>query len=162
MNNLQEAYEEFYGPGDYIPNVFVVYWSFRLMMGLGLFGVAVSVIGLYLTRNKERLPRSRWFYYAAILALPAALAANIFGWILTEMGRQPWTVHGELLTAASVSPGVDLGTVAMSLAFFTAVYGVLFVVEVGLLWKYIKAGPSQIVPDLEDDEDESQIPHFSY
>ena len=162
MNNLQEAYEEYYGPGDYIPNVFVVYWSFRLMMGLGLFGVAVSVVGLYLTRNKERLPRSRWFYYAAILALPAALAANIFGWILTEMGRQPWTVHGELLTAASVSPGVDLGTVAMSLAFFTAVYGVLFVVEVGLLWKYIKAGPSQIVPDLEDDEDESQIPHFSY
>lgn len=162
MNDLQEAYEEYYGPGDYIPNVFVVYWSFRLMMGLGLFGIAVSAIGLYLTRNKERMPRSAWFYHAAILALPAALAANIFGWVLTEMGRQPWTVHGELLTAASVSPGVGLGTVAMSLAFFTAVYGVLFVVEVGLLWKYIKAGPTHVVPDLEDDEDESQIPHFSY
>src|SRR5699024_2212504 len=139
-----------------------VAWSFGLMMGLGLFGVAVSLVGLYRTRNKWRLPRSPWSYSAAILALPAALAANIFGWLLTEMGPQPWPVHGELLTAASVSPGVDLGTVAKGLAFFTAVYGGLFVVEVGLLWKYIKAGPSQIVPDLEDDEDESQIPHFSY
>jgi cytochrome d ubiquinol oxidase subunit I len=95
-------------------------------------------------------------------ALPAALAANIFGWVLTEMGRQPWTVHGELLTANSVSPGVSLGTVAMSLGIFTAVYGVLFVVEVGLLAKYVKAGPSHLVPDLEDDEDEAAIPHFSY
>ena len=162
MNDLQESYEEYYGPGDYIPNVFVIYWSFRLMMGLGLSGVAIAAIGLYLTRGRERLPRSRWFYYAAMAALPAALLANVFGWLLTEMGRQPWTVHGELLTAASVSPGVDLGTVAMSLSFFTAVYGALFVVEVGLLWRYVKKGPSHLVPDLENDEDESTIPHFSY
>ena len=162
MNNLQDAYEEYYGPGDYIPNVFIVYWSFRLMMGLGLFGVAMAALGLWLTRDKERLPRNKWFYYGAIAALPAALAANIFGWVLTEMGRQPWTVHGELLTADSVSPGVSLGTVAMSLGIFTAVYGLLFVVEVGLLWKYVKKGPSHLVPDLENDEDESQIPHFSY
>ena len=162
MNDLQESYEEYYGPGDYIPNVFVIYWSFRLMMGLGLFGIAIAAVGLYLTRGRERLPRSQWFYYASMVALPAALLANIFGWILTEMGRQPWTVHGELLTAASVSPGVDLGTVALSLALFTAVYGGLFVVEIGLLWRYIKKGPSHLVPDLEDDEDESTIPHFSY
>lgn len=50
----------------------------------------------------------------------------------------------------------------MSLGLFTAVYGLLFVVEVGLLWKYIKKGPAHVVPDLENDEDESQIPHFSY
>ncbi|MEU3019682.1 MULTISPECIES: cytochrome ubiquinol oxidase subunit I [unclassified Nocardiopsis] len=162
MNNLQEAYEEYYGPGDYIPNVFVVYWAFRLMMGFGIFGVAVAALGLWLTRGRKRLPRTRWFYYAAIAALPAALLANIFGWVLTEMGRQPWTVHGELLTANSVSPGVSLGTVAMSLGVFTAVYGLLFVIEVGLLWKYVKKGPSHLVPDLENDEDESQIPHFSY
>ncbi|MBQ1081522.1 MULTISPECIES: cytochrome ubiquinol oxidase subunit I [unclassified Nocardiopsis] len=162
MNNLQEAYEEYYGPGDYIPNVFVVYWAFRLMMGFGIFGVAVAALGLWLTRGRKRLPRTRWFYYAAIAALPAALFANIFGWVLTEMGRQPWTVHGELLTANSVSPGVSLGTVAMSLGIFTAVYGLLFVIEVGLLWKYVKKGPAHLVPDLENDEDESQIPHFSY
>ncbi|WP_116243779.1 cytochrome ubiquinol oxidase subunit I [Nocardiopsis sp. FIRDI 009] len=160
MNDLQEAYEEAYGPGDYTPNVFVVYWAFRLMIGLGMAGVAVAALGLFLTRG-DRSPRT-WFYFLGMLALPAALAANILGWVVTEMGRQPWTVHGELLTAASVSPGVSLATVATSLAVFTALYGVLFVVEVGLLVKYVKAGPSHLVPELEDDEDEARIPHFSY
>ncbi|WP_306366706.1 cytochrome ubiquinol oxidase subunit I [Nocardiopsis sp. CC223A] len=167
MNNLQAAYEAEYGEGDYIPNVFVTYWSFRLMMGLGMAGVAIAAIGLWLTRGRDRTPSvhgrlTRWFYPLAVLALPAALSANIFGWVLTEMGRQPWTVHGYLLTAASVSPGVSLGTVALSLTGFTLIYGVLAVVEVGLLVKYIKAGPSHLVPDLEKDGDESKIPHFSY
>ncbi|GAB3451970.1 cytochrome ubiquinol oxidase subunit I [Streptomonospora sediminis] len=162
MNDLQEEYEELYGPGNYIPNVFVLYWAFRLMIGLGLFGVAVSAAGLWLTRRR-RLPATRWFYYAAILALPAALAANIVGWILTEMGRQPWTVHGELLTAASVSPGVSLGTVAFSLAMFTGIYGLLAVVEGGLLWRYIKAGPSHVVPDrADDDETDAPVAAFVY
>ncbi|MBV2362598.1 cytochrome ubiquinol oxidase subunit I [Streptomonospora nanhaiensis] len=165
MNDLQAEYERLYGEGDYIPNVFVLYWSFRLMIGLGLFSVAVSALGLWLTRRRE-LPRTRWFYYAAVLSLPAALAANILGWILTEMGRQPWTVHGELLTAASVSPGVSLGTVAFSLATFTAIYGVLAVVEAGLLWRYIKAGPSHVVPDRDDDEEgpaaDAPVPAFVY
>lgn len=164
MNNLQEYYEEVYGPGDYIPNVFVAYWSFRLMIGLGLAGAAVSALGLWLTR-KRRLPRRRWFYYAAILSAPAALLANIFGWVLTEMGRQPWTVHGYLLTANSVSPGVSLGAVAFTLALFTLVYGVLAVIEAGLLWRYIKKGPSHLVPDIDDDADGDRtaaVPAFTY
>ncbi|MUL42203.1 cytochrome ubiquinol oxidase subunit I [Streptomonospora sp. PA3] len=165
INDLQHDYEEMYGEGDYTPNVFVLYWAFRLMIGLGLFGVAVSALGLWLTRGR-RLPESPWFYRAAVLALPAALAANILGWILTEMGRQPWTVHGELLTAASVSPGVSLGTVAFSLAAFTAIYGVLAVVEAALLWRYIKAGPSHVVPDRDDEEPGGQagthVPAFVY
>ncbi|GAA1761726.1 cytochrome ubiquinol oxidase subunit I [Streptomonospora arabica] len=164
MNDLQEQYEQTYGEGNYIPNVFVLYWSFRLMIGLGLFGVGVSALGLWLTRRR-RLPRTRWFYYAAVLALPAALAANILGWVLTEMGRQPWTVHGELLTAASVSPGVSLGTVAFSLAAFTGIYAVLAVVEAGLLWRYVKAGPSHVIPDRDDEDEQtadSPVPAFVY
>ncbi|WP_017626283.1 cytochrome ubiquinol oxidase subunit I [Nocardiopsis chromatogenes] len=164
MNDLQEQYNEEYaeyGEVDYIPNVFIMYWSFRLMIGFGLFGVAVSALGLWLTRRR-RLPKTRWFYYAAIAALPAALAANILGWVLTEMGRQPWTVHGELLTAMSVSPGVSLGQVAFSLALFTLIYGVLAVVEAGLLWRYVKAGPSHIVPEPEDGEETGDVPAFVY
>ncbi|MDA8370828.1 MAG: cytochrome ubiquinol oxidase subunit I [Nocardiopsaceae bacterium] len=165
MNDLQAKYEEAYGPGNYIPNVFVLYWSFRLMIGLGLFGVAVSALGLWLTRNR-RLPGNRWFYYAAIAGLPATLAANLLGWIMTEMGRQPWTVHGELLTAASVSPGVSLGEVALSLSLFTAIYGVLAVVEAGLLWRYVKAGPAHLVPDRGDGADaedaDTPVPAFVY
>jgi cytochrome d ubiquinol oxidase subunit I len=140
ITDLQERFEREFGPGDYVPNVPVLYWAFRLMIGLGLSGVALAVAGLWITR-RGRLPRRRWMYGVVMLALPAALAANIFGWLLTEMGRQPWTVVGELLTAASVSPGVSLGAVATSLAAFTAVYGVLAVVEARLLWRYVVAGP---------------------
>ncbi|MDN5853231.1 MAG: cytochrome ubiquinol oxidase subunit I [Actinomycetia bacterium] len=142
VNDLQRLFQARFGPGDYVPNVPVLYWAFRLMMGLGMAGVAVGIVGLWMTR-RGREP-SPWAYRVAMLGLPAALAANIFGWILTEMGRQPWTVVGELLTAASVSPGVSLGEVAFSLTAFTTVYAVLTVVEGRILWRYIKAGPEPV------------------
>lgn len=164
IENVQAQYEALYGPGDYRPNIAVLYWSFRLMMGLGLAGVAVSVAGLWLTR-RGRLPgdpssrrfwrSGRWMYLVVVAALPAALAGNIAGWILTEVGRQPWTVHGELLTAASVSPGVSLGEVAFSLAAFTLLYGVLAVVEVGLLLRYVSAGPAAAMPYTEPATDDA-------
>ncbi|TQN30679.1 cytochrome bd-I ubiquinol oxidase subunit 1 apoprotein [Haloactinospora alba] len=164
INDLQESYEAAYGPGDYTPNVFVLYWSFRLMIGLGLAGVLLSAAGLWWTRRR-RLPDNRWFYYATMAALPAAVTANILGWLLTEIGRQPWTVRGELLTAQSVSPGVSLGEVALSLTLFTAIYGVLAVVEAGLLWRYVKAGPSHLVPQAPDGDDgdsNDRVPAFVY
>jgi cytochrome d ubiquinol oxidase subunit I len=145
INDLQRRFSEQFGPGDYTPNIPVLYWSFRLMIGLGLAGVGVGVLGLWLTR-RGALPRQRWMYRVAIAALPAALAANIFGWVLTEMGRQPWTVVGQLLTAASVSPGVSLGEVALSLTVFTVLYGVLAVVEMRLLLRYVEAGPGHVMP----------------
>jgi cytochrome bd ubiquinol oxidase subunit I len=155
---LQERFTEQFGPGDYVPNVPVLYWAFRLMIGLGLAGVAIAVAGLWLTR-RGRLPDQGWMYALAILALPAALAANIAGWVLTEIGRQPWTVVGELLTAASVSPGTHLGEVALSLALFTAVYGVLAVVEARLLWRYVQAGPGHVTPVVEPG---ARVPAFTY
>jgi cytochrome d ubiquinol oxidase subunit I len=145
INDLQRQYAAQFAPGDYTPDIPVIYWSFRLMMGLGLAGVAVGVLGLWVTR-RGALPTRPWMYRAAMAALPAALAANIFGWVLTEMGRQPWTVVGELLTAASVSPGVSLAEVALSLSVFTAIYGVLAVVEARLLWRYVQAGPEHVMP----------------
>jgi cytochrome d ubiquinol oxidase subunit I len=150
-----------YGPGDYVPNVPVLYWAFRLMMGLGLAGVGVGVAGLWLTR-RGRLPEQRWMYRVAIAALPAALTANIFGWVLTEMGRQPWTVVGELLTAASVSPGVSLAEVALSLTVFTALYGALAVVEARLLWRYVKKGPEPVPVAGSDSGDEPLVPALGY
>jgi cytochrome d ubiquinol oxidase subunit I len=169
INDVQARYEAVFGPGDYMPNVGVLYWAFRLMMGLGGAGIAVSVLGLWLTR-KGRLPDHRWMYRVVIAALPAALVANIFGWILTEMGRQPWTVMGELLTANSVSPGVSLAEVAISLGAFTLIYLVLAVVEAKLLFRYIKAGPAAVMPypspesgpgTAERTEDE-RVPAFVY
>jgi cytochrome d ubiquinol oxidase subunit I len=158
VNDLQAQFEQRFGPGDYVPNVPVLYWAFRLMIGLGLAGVAIGVAGLWLTR-RGRLPRHDWMYAVAMLGLPAALAANICGWLLTEMGRQPWTVVGQLLTAASVSPGVSLGQVAFSLSAFTLVYGVLAVVEARLLWRYIRLGPAHVTPDAAAD---GRVPAFTY
>ncbi len=155
---VQERFEAQFGPGDYVPNVPVLYWAFRLMMGLGMAGVGVGVLGLWLTRG-GRLPRAGWCYGVAIAALPAALAANIAGWVLTEIGRQPWTVMGELLTAASVSPGVSLAEVAFSLSVFTLLYGVLAVVEARLLWRYVQAGPSHVTPTVEPGD---RVPAFTY
>jgi cytochrome d ubiquinol oxidase subunit I len=141
ITNVQERFEAQFGPGDYVPNVPVLYWAFRLMMGLGMAGIGIGVLGLWLTRG-GRLPTRDWMYGVAMLGLPAALTANICGWLLTEIGRQPWTVAGELLTAASVSPGVSLAEVAFSLSVFTLLYGALAVVEVRLLWRYVQVEPA--------------------
>jgi cytochrome d ubiquinol oxidase subunit I len=162
INDLQERYEAQYGAGDYAPNIPVIYWSFRLMMGLGLAGVIIGVLGLWVTR-RGNLPEQRWMYRLAMAALPAALVGNIFGWVLTEMGRQPWTVVGELLTAASVSPGVSMGEVALSLSLFTALYGTLAVVEARLLWRYVKAGPGHVMAyPGEGEREPDAVPAFSY
>ncbi|MDN5932002.1 MAG: cytochrome ubiquinol oxidase subunit I [Pseudonocardia sp.] len=155
---VQERFEQQFGPGDYVPNVPVLYWAFRLMMGLGGAAIGVGVLGLWLTRG-GRLPQRGWMYGVAMLALPAALAANIAGWVLTEIGRQPWTVMGELLTAASVSPGVSLGEVAFSLTVFTLLYGALAVVEARLLWRYVQAGPAHVTPAVEPG---AHVPAFTY
>ncbi len=156
--DIQEEFEQRFGPGDYVPNVPVLYWAFRLMMGLGGAAIAIGVLGLWLTRG-GRLPERGWTYGVAMLGLPAALAANIAGWLLTEIGRQPWTVFGELLTAASVSPGTSLGEVALSLTLLTAVYGVLAVVEVRLLLRYVQAGPGHVTPVVEPG---ARVPAFTY
>jgi cytochrome d ubiquinol oxidase subunit I len=158
ITELQAQNVAQFGPGDYVPNVGVLYWAFRLMMGLGLAGIGIGVVGLWLTR-RGRLPVQRWMYLVAIAALPAALVSNVFGWVLTEVGRQPWTVVGELLTAASVSPGVSLVEVAVSLTVFTALYGALAVVEAGLLWRYVKAGPEPVEAPAEEPQ---TLPAFGY
>ncbi|GAA3440610.1 cytochrome ubiquinol oxidase subunit I [Planomonospora venezuelensis] len=142
--DLQAEFAAKFGPGDYRPNVPVVYASFRVMITFGLSTVALSVLGLWLTRRRRPVPG--WFARACLLALPLPAAAMIAGWLLSEIGRQPWTVQGELLTAASVSPGVSLTEVAVSLAVFTLLYGLLAVAEAVLLVRHVKAGPEPVPP----------------
>ncbi|MFI5959499.1 cytochrome ubiquinol oxidase subunit I [Cryptosporangium sp. NPDC051539] len=159
VNDVQRDSEAAFGPGDYRPNVPITYWSFRLMIGLGLLaaGVAAALL-LLLGRPGRRLRRRRsggdavprWLWRVAVWSLPAVILANSFGWIFTEMGRQPWVVYGALKTADGVSPTVSAGTIATSLAVFTLLYGVLAVIEVGLMVKYAKAGPEPAVEPSED------------
>ncbi|MEV5407675.1 cytochrome ubiquinol oxidase subunit I [Thermopolyspora sp. NPDC052614] len=153
VDDIQKRYERKFGPGDYTPNLPIVYSSFRVMITFGLSTVSLSILGLWLTRGRRvrgsrgrrgREPRRvpDWYARLCLLALPLPTIAMIAGWLLSEIGRQPWTVMGELLTAASVSPNVTLAQVAISLAVFTALYGVLAVAEGVLLVRYVKAGPA--------------------
>ena len=150
VNDVQQAMVERYGPGDYVPNLPVTYWSFRLMIGLGLLTVGLALVGLWLTR-RGRVPGKGWYSKLAVLLVVAPFAANSFGWIFTEMGRQPWVVVPNptgsdavrMLTADGVSPSVSATNVAISLLTFTLVYAALAAVEFTLLIRYAKAGPPE-------------------
>jgi len=145
INNLQAQYATLYGPGDYAPIVWVTYWSFRCMIGLGLLSVVIAIVGLWLTRAGA-MPVNRWVWKVAIWAFPVPLLAMIVGWIFTEMGRQPWIVFSLLKTHDAVSPRVTGLEVLISLIAFTVIYGVLAVVEVRLITKAAQRGPDK-APD---------------
>jgi cytochrome d ubiquinol oxidase subunit I len=140
INDVQRAEQTQFGPGEYRPVVPVTYWTFRLMIGFGVLAALVALAGLWSTRG-TRIP-GRGFARVALLAMALPLLANSFGWIFTEMGRQPWVVYGQLRTADGVSPSVGVGTVLTSLIVFTLLYGVLAVVEGYLLIRTVKAGPA--------------------
>ncbi len=138
INDLQAQYEQQFGPGDWTPNIPVAYWSFRLMIGAGFLAAAVAAWFLWRMR-RDRMP-SRGLVAVAILLPFLPLAANSIGWIFTEMGRQPWIVWGLMITPAGVSPSNPWYVVAITLVGFTLLYGVLAIVEVGLLLRQIRIG----------------------
>jgi len=137
-----------YGPGDYVPPVAVVYWSFRVMVGFGIFFIVLALGGLVLWW-RGRLER-RWYLRVAIAALFLPYLANAAGWITTEMGRQPWVVQGLLRTADAVSPNVGGASVAVTFFGFTLLYGVLAAIDGVLLFRFARpiARPGQGPQDL--------------
>lgn len=141
IDEIQAEYEQRYGPGDYVPVVGVTYWSFRAMVGAGSALLALSAVGLLLSRRR-RFESARWFHKAAIGAIALPYVANSAGWIFTEMGRQPWVVQGLLLTKDAVSPGTSAAEVLLSLAGFSVLYAALGVAMTVLYLRFIKAGPN--------------------
>ncbi len=139
INNVERAYAKKYGPGQYKPVIPVTYWSFRFMIGFGGLAALLAALGLWLTRRRA-LPRSRWFYRVAMWGLPLPYLGITFGWIFTEMGRQPWTVFGLLTTAQSVSPGVTASSVIISLTVFTLLYAGLAGIAWWLTVRHVKEG----------------------
>ncbi len=152
INNLQEQYVAAYGPGNYVPYVPVTYWSFRLMIGLGMLAAVFALWSLWVFR-RQRLPKpesklARIYALAATVLVLLPLAANSFGWIFTEMGRQPWIVFGLQQTADAVSPLVSATEVWITMLGFTLVYLILAIIEVKLLLTYIRRGaPEDVVTD---------------
>jgi cytochrome bd ubiquinol oxidase subunit I len=146
INDLQAEYEQRYGPGSYVPVVGLMYWSFRLMVGAGLLTIVFAGLGIALMRMR-RLLVARWFHGLAPWAMALPVGANLLGWTFAEMGRQPWVVYGLLKTDAAGSPSVSAAFVLVTLLGFTAIYGVLAVVDVLLLARFGKAGPEAVEPE---------------
>lgn len=141
INQIQAQYEAQYGPGDYVPPVAISYWTFRVMVGVGMLMALLALIALYLVMRErvDHAPRFlKWLPYAIVLPY----AANTTGWLLTEVGRMPWMVFGLQRVEDAVSPNVSAGMILTSLILFILVYGVLMAADLYLLNKYAKAGIS--------------------
>lgn len=141
MNQLQAEYEQAYGPGDYIPPVKTTFWSFRIMVAAGSLMIALGVYAIYLMWRKKMDKPNTWFMRFMFWGLLLPPIANTSGWIMTEIGRQPWTVFGLMTTEDSVSPNITSGQVLFSVISFTAIYAILGAVMIGLFIKVIKKGP---------------------
>jgi cytochrome bd ubiquinol oxidase subunit I len=141
LDQLQAQEQSRYGPGNYMPSVELMYWSMRIMAMLGVVMFLLAAVGAWLYRRRA-LERSRWFLWSAIVAISFPYIAASFGWILTEMGRQPWIVQGLLKTSNAVSPSVSTATVATSLGVFVLLYLTLGVVDFILMRRYARLDPS--------------------
>ncbi|MFC5175476.1 cytochrome ubiquinol oxidase subunit I [Nocardioides taihuensis] len=157
INQLRDQYEQTYGqdpgatyysPDGYVPIIPLTYWSFRIMIGLGVLGALAGIWLLWATRKPDRLPTSRLLWWMAVTLPFMPLFANSFGWIFTEMGRQPWAVFGLMTVDTAVSPEVSATEMMISLVTLTLLYGALAVVEVKLMLTYIKRGADPAPDDL--------------
>jgi len=170
--DLQAQYEQRFGPGWYIPNLFVTYWAFRAMIGLMAIPMLFALAALWLTR-RGRVVEHRWFAHAAVWTIPTPFLAAIAGWVFTEMGRQPWTVHpnpdGDPMIRLTVQQGVSThgpGLVWVSLISFTLVYAVLAVIWFYLVRRYVTTGPqdhdAEPTPPAPPNDDEIAPLSFAY
>ena len=137
-----------YGRGtNYIPDVRSIYWSMRVMAFAGVLMFLIAAVGAWLYRRKK-LERARWFHRTAIAAIALPYIAATAGWILTEMGRQPWIVQGLLLTSKATSPNVSTTWLGISLGVFVALYTILGIVDFVLMRRYARPGEPTPSEDL--------------
>ena len=141
LRDLQEESVRQYGPGDYTPPVFVTFWSFRIMVGSGLLMFLLALLALWRSRGARLALAPRWLLAALVLAIALPYLANSTGWLMAELGRQPWIVYGLMKTSAGLSLATSAREVLITVIGFTALYGALMVVDVWLLRKYAALGP---------------------
>jgi cytochrome d ubiquinol oxidase subunit I len=139
LNQLQAQYEKKYGPGNYIPNVAIQYWSMRTMAVLGVAVMLLALWGGWLL-HRGRLHSSRLFLWLAVWAVVTPFLMNTAGWLLTESGRQPWIVQGLQKTVNANSPAVGATEIWISLSVFVLAYVVLAVADLALMLRYSRRG----------------------
>ncbi len=172
--DLQRQYQQQYAGNpmtrdevtSYTPNIPTTYWTFRLMMGAGFASMATAILALWATRRSAMARddgaagamRARWWHWMIVAAPLLPIAANSFGWIFTEVGRQPWVVYSLMTTANGVSPSVSVGYVATTLTLFTLIYAAAAVVEIKLFVRYIRLGAeAEPEPDHRDRDEDAPL-----
>jgi len=155
LNEINAQYQQQYGPGNYLPNVFIQYWSMRVMAYVASVILLLALWGAWAVWRKS-LARSRWFLFFATWAVAAPFLMNTAGWMLTENGRQPWIVQGLMLTKAGVSPAVSSTWIWITLTLFIAIYGIFAVVDGYLMVRYgrkqLSDGEEEPAPEGGKDE----------
>jgi cytochrome d ubiquinol oxidase subunit I len=160
---LQARYAAKYGPGNYVPNVFIQYWSMRVMAYIAGLVFLLGLWGLWLSRRKK-VANARWFLLAATWAVILPFGMNTAGWLLTESGRQPWVVQGLLLTRGGVSPSVSFTDLVISMVAFGLLYTGLAVVDAVLMIRYSRRelAPEPAAEPAGGPASEARVPSMLY
>ena len=142
LDELNQQYQQRFGPGNYEPPVRIVYWSMRVMAYAGSLVALVAIVAAFLYRRRT-LESTRWFAWIGVGAAFLPFVACSFGWVLTEVGRQPWVVQGLLKTVNANSPNVGTTWLGISLAVFITLYAALIVVDFWLMRRYAGLDPRE-------------------
>ena len=137
LTSLQAQYQKKYGPGNYVPDVFIQYWSMRVMAYLGSLIALLALWGAWLV-HRGTLDRSKWFGRLALWAVVTPFLMNTAGWLLTESGRQPWIVQGLMKTVNANSPSVTQTDIWISLIAFVLLYIALGAADLFLMLRYAR------------------------
>jgi cytochrome bd-type quinol oxidase subunit 1 len=158
LTPLQNQYAAKYGPGNYVPNVFIQYWSMRVMAYLAVVVLLIGLWGLWLLRRKT-LAMSRLFLWVAVWGAVLPFLMNTAGWFLTESGRQPWIVQGIMLTKDGVSPTVSTTWIWIGLVAFVLVYATIGTVDLFLMLRYSR---KPLPPARAETDADQPVPAVQY
>jgi cytochrome bd ubiquinol oxidase subunit I len=131
-------------PPEDRPPVIIPFFTFRIMVGMGLIMLAVSWLGVLL-HWRGRLESTRWFLWAAFLSFPSGFIAVLAGWFTAEVGRQPWVVYGLLRTKDAITPSLTTRDVLVSLIAYVAVYAVIYAFGFRYIYRLLRDGPADAV-----------------
>lgn len=144
MNTINKELTAEHGDMDFYPPVKTLFWSFRVMVGSGMFLALVGILGLWFSLRKKTLLNMKWLLYIIGFSLFLPFLANTTGWLITELGRYPWTVYGLYTMADSVSPTVSVASLLTSNIVYFLVYSILGGVMVYFVRKEVNHGPYHI------------------
>jgi cytochrome bd ubiquinol oxidase subunit I len=158
MSQLQTQYSQQFGPGNYVPNVFIQYWGMRAMAYVAVLTLLIGLWGLWLIRRRT-LATSRLFLWVAVWGAVLPFVMNTAGWFLTESGRQPWLVQGILLTKNGISPTLSTSWLWISLIGFILLYATLGIVDLLLMLRYSR---KELPPPRPEADVDAPVPAVQY